>query len=427
MTLAIKNGHLINPVDDTSMVCDVLIENDLVLEIGNDLNGDDTIDATGCIVAPGLVDIHCHFREPGYESKETIASGSRAAAKGGFTTVVTMGNTNPPIDNAGLVELIIKRAREEACIRVRPAACATKGLKSEEITEMADLKDAGAIAVTDDGKDIASSRVMRYALEYANMVGMPFLSHCEDEQLAEGGVMNEGYMATLMGLPGIPKAAEEVRIDRNIRLAELAGAHIHIQHVSNYRSLLFIERAKERGVRVTCEVTPHHLTMTEEDVAEYDTNYKMNPPLGSAEDRAALIEGLRDGTLDVISSDHAPHCGHEKEVEYDVAPFGIIGLETELGMALTSLYHRKVLSLSEIIRKFTAAPAELLRIDKGTLSVGVAADITVFDPEEEWVYDAAQGASKSQNSPFDGWPVKGRVHGTWVAGRQVYSLEKQDF
>ena len=422
MTLAIKNGHLINPVDNTSTVCDVLIEDNLVLEIGNNLNGDDTIDATNCIVAPGLVDIHCHFREPGYESKETIASGSRAAAKGGFTTVVTMGNTNPPIDNAGLVELIIKRAREEACIRVRPAACATKGLKSEEITEMADLKDAGAIAVTDDGKDIASSRVMRYALEYANMVGVPFLSHCEDDQLAEGGVMSEGYMATLMGLPGIPKAAEEVRIDRNIRLAELAGAHIHIQHVSTAAGVDIIRKAKQRGAKVTAESAPHYFCLTDEAVAGFNTNAKMNPPLREAQDVQAVIEGFKDGTLDCIATDHAPHTLTEKRVEFALAPFGIIGLETSLALTLTYLVGPGHITLEEAVRLLSLGGANVCNIaDAGILAPGRPADVTIFDPKATWTVSAAEFASKSSNSPFIGQTLTGKVRYTLCGGKVVYS------
>lgn len=422
MTLAIKNGHLINPVDNTSKGCDVLIDNDHILEIGNDLTGDKTIDATGCVVAPGLVDIHCHFREPGYESKETIASGSRAAAKGGFTTVVTMGNTNPPIDNAGLVELIIKRAREEACIRVRPAACATKAMKSEEITEMADLKEAGAIAVTDDGKDIASSRVMRYALEYANMVGVPFLSHCEDDQLAEGGVMNEGYMATLMGLPGIPKTAEEVRIDRNIRLAELAGAHIHIQHVSTAAGVDIIRKAKQRGAKVTAESAPHYFCLTDEAVAGFNTNAKMNPPLREAQDVQAVIEGFKDGTLDCIATDHAPHTLTEKRVEFALAPFGIIGLETSLALTLTYLVEPGHITLEEAVRLLSLGGAKVCNItDAGILAPGCPADIVVFDPKATWHVDATKFASKSSNSPFLGQTLYGSVRHTLCGGKVVYA------
>lgn len=422
MTLAIKNGHVINPADNTSKVCDVLIQDDRILKIGDNLCGEDTIDAAGYIVAPGLVDIHCHFREPGYESKETIESGSRAAAKGGFTTVVTMANTNPPIDNAGLVELIIKRAREEACIRVRPAACATKGLKGEEITEMADLKDAGAVAVTDDGKDISSSRVMRYALEYASMVSMPFLSHSEDGELAEGGVMNEGYMATLMGLPGIPKAAEEVRIDRNIRLAELAGAHIHIQHVSTAAGVDIIRKAKQRGAKVTAESAPHYFCLTDEAVAGFNTNAKMNPPLREPEDVKAIIEGFQDGTLDCIATDHAPHTLTEKRVEFALAPFGIIGLETSLALTLTHLVQPGHITLEDAVRLLSLGGAQVCNIaDAGILAPGRPADIVIFDPNAQWSVSADNFASKSSNSPFIGHLLQGKVLYTICNGKIVYS------
>ena len=327
MSLAIINGHFINPADNTSAPLDLLVENGRVTKIGRNLKGNDTLDASGYVVCPGFVDIHCHFREPGAESKETIASGSQAAAHGGVTTVVTMANTSPAIDNAGLVELVIRRAREEACIRVLPAACATKGLGGTEITEMADLKNAGAVAVTDDGRDVSSSALMRRALEYANMVGIPFLSHCEDELLAEGGAMNEGYMAALMGIPGIPKAAEEIRIDRNIRLAELAGAHIHIQHVSTAAGVDIIRQAKKRGARVTAESAPHYFSLTDEATRGFNTNAKMNPPLREEEDITAIIEGFKDGTLDCIATDHAPHEDTSKDVEFDIATFGISGLD----------------------------------------------------------------------------------------------------
>ncbi len=422
MTLAIINGHVINPADNTSAQRDVLVADGRIQEIGNGLRGDETIDAAGCVVAPGLVDIHCHFREPGYESKETIASGSRAAAKGGFTSVVTMANTSPPIDNAGLVELVIKRAREEACIRVYPAACATKGMQSEEITEMADLKEAGAIAVTDDGHDIPSSRVLRRALEYANMVDIPFLSHCEDEELSEGGLINEGYTATLMGLPGVPKAAEEVRIDRNIRLAELAGAHIHIQHVSTAAGVAIVREAKRRGARVTAESAPHYFCLTDEAVSGFNTNAKMNPPLREPEDVQAVVEGFKDGTLDCIATDHAPHTFTEKGVEFALAPFGIIGLETSLALTLTHLVGPGHISLEEAVRLLTLGGARVCNIpNAGTLASGAPADIVVFDPKATWTVEKNGFASKSSNSPFISHTLQGRVRYTLCGGQTVYS------
>lgn len=420
MSIAIINGHFINPADDTSEPRDLLVDGGRVVKIGRGLKGDETLDAAGCIVCPGFVDIHCHFREPGAESKETIASGSRAAARGGVTTVVTMANTNPAIDNAGLVELVIRRAREEACIRVLPAACATKGLAGNEITEMADLKNAGAVAVTDDGRDIASSVLMRHALEYANMVGMPFLSHCEDEQLAEGGAMNEGYTATLMGIPGIPKAAEEIRIDRNIRLAELAGAHIHIQHVSTAAGVDIIRQAKKRGARVTAESAPHYFSLTDEATAGFNTNAKMNPPLREQEDIAAIIEGFQDGTLDCIATDHAPHTPTEKRVEFGLAPFGIIGLETSLALTITHLVKPGHITLEHAVRLLSLGGARACHLDAGALFEGAPADIAIFDPDASWTVDGGSFASKSCNSPFIGHTLQGKVMYTLCDGNVVY-------
>lgn len=424
MSLAIINGHFINPADNTSAPLDLLVENGRVTKIGRNLKGSDTLDASGYVVCPGFVDIHCHFREPGAESKETIASGSRAAAHGGVTTVVTMANTSPAIDNAGLVELVIRRAREEACIRVLPAACATKGLNGTEITEMADLKNAGAVAVTDDGRDVSSSALMRRALEYANMVGMPLLSHCEDETLAEGGAMNEGYMAALMGIPGIPKAAEEIRIDRNIRLAELAGAHIHIQHVSTAAGVDIIRQAKKRGARVTAESAPHYFSLTDEATREFNTNAKMNPPLREQEDITAIIEGFKDGTLDCIATDHAPHTPTEKRVEFGLAPFGIIGLETSLALTITHLVKPGHISLEHAVRLLSLGGAEVCHLDAGSLYEGAPADIAVFDPNTIWTVQADGFASKSCNSPFIGHTLQGKVVYTLCGGEVIYSADR---
>ena len=421
MSIAITNGHFINPADDTSAPADLLIEDGTVVKIGHGLKGDEILDASGCVVCPGFVDIHCHFREPGFESKETIASGSRAAARGGVTTVVTMANTSPAIDNAGLVELIIRRAREAACIHVRPAACATKGLGGSEITEMADLKEAGAVAVTDDGHDVASSLLMRHVLEYANMVGIPFLSHCEDEQLSAGGAMNEGYTATLMGIPGIPGAAEEIRIDRNIRLAELAGAHIHIQHVTTAAGVDIIRQAKQRGARVTAESAPHYFSLTEEAVSGFNTNAKMNPPLREPADVSAIIEGFKDGTLDCIATDHAPHTPTEKRVEFTEAPFGIVGLETSLALTITYLVKPGHISLEHAVQLLSLGGARVCHLNAGSLCPGAPADITIFDPDAAWTVKPAEFASKSRNSPFLGMTLYGRVLHTLCDGTVVYS------
>ena len=420
MSVAIKNGHFIEPTSGISKKRDILIEGDWIAKIGKNLSGDETIDATGCVVCPGLVDIHVHFREPGQESKETIATGSRAAARGGFTSVVTMGNTSPTIDNAGMVEFVNRRARETACIKIRPAACATKGMQGEEITEMAELKAVGAVAVTDDGKDIQSSWVMRRVLEYADMCGLVYLAHCEDHSLMQGGAMNEGYNATRLGIPGMPGAMEEIMIERNARLAELAGARIHIQHITTAGGIEILRNAKARGVRITGEATPHHWTLTDDAIATYDSNAKMNPPLREAEDVAALKEAIGDGTIDCIATDHAPHTQSEKEVEFASAPFGILGLETSLALVITGLVEPGVITLERAIELMTSAPANILELDAGTLTEGGLADVTIFDPKAEWTVDAELFASKSRNTPFNGATLRGRVMATLCNGTVVY-------
>lgn len=420
MSLAIVNGHVIEPTLGVSEPMDILVDHGVIAKMGKNLRGDETIDAAGCVVCPGLVDIHVHFREPGYESKETIASGSRAAAKGGVTTVVTMANTSPVIDNAGMVEFIVRRARETACIKIRPAACATKGMKGEEITEMAELKEVGAVAITDDGRDVASSAVMRHVLQYADMAGLVCMTHNEDETLAEGGAMNEGFNSTILGIPGIPKAAEEIRIDRNIRLAELTGAHIHIQHVTSAEGVQLVRRAKARGIRVTCETAPHYWTLTDDAVKTFNSNAKMNPPLREREDVAAIIEGIKDGTIDCIATDHAPHTPTEKAVEFALAPFGIIGLETSLALAITGLVEPGHITLERVIALMSAAPAQICDLGVGVLKEGGPADITLFDPKAEWVVRAEEFASRSKNSPFIGHTLHGKVKCTVCDGNVVY-------
>ena len=420
MRLAIVNGHLIEPTAGISKPQDIVVEEGHVQSIGKGLQGDETIDAAGCVVCPGLVDIHVHFREPGFESKETIETGSRAAARGGFTTVVTMANTDPVIDNAGMVEFVIRRARETACIKVRPAASATKGMHGEEITEMAELREVGAAAVTDDGKDIANSGRMRRILEYANMCGLVCLCHCEDEALSEGGAMNEGITSTVLGIPPMPKAAEEIRIDRNIRLAELTGARIHIQHVTTAEGVNIVRRAKDKGIRVTCETAPHYWTLTEEAVKTFDTNAKMNPPLREAADTEAIIEGLKDGTIDCIATDHAPHTPTEKDVEFQYAPFGIIGLETSLALAVTGLVEPGHITLERAVALMTSEPARVCGFDAGALREGGPADITIFDPRAEWTVKAGEFASRSRNSPFVGRTLRGQVKYTLCDGKIVY-------
>jgi dihydroorotase len=420
MSLVIKNGHVIDPATGLSAKRDVLIEGSKIARIGNRLAGDKAFDAKGCVVCPGLVDIHVHFREPGQESKETIASGSRAAAHGGFTSVVPMPNTDPPIDNAGMVEFVIRRARETACIKIWPSACATKGRAGKEMTEMAELRDVGAVAVTDDGSDIASSWVARRVLEYADMCGLTYLAHCEDASLVEGGAMNEGFISTKLGLPGMPKAMEEIMIDRNLRLAALTGAKIHIQHVTSAEGIEIIRRAKARGVRVTCETAPHYWMLTDEAVTTFSTNAKMNPPLREAEDVAAVRAAIADGTIDCIATDHAPHTVTEKDVEFQIAPFGIIGLETSLALVITGLVGPGVVSLERAVALMTRAPASILNLPVGALREGGPADVTVFDPKAEWTVDPEDFASLSRNTPFTGCGLHGVVLLTVCDGRIVY-------
>lgn len=421
MSLVIANGRLIDPASGVSAQRDILVEGPIITRIGKGLKGDGVIDASGLVVCPGLVDLHVHFREPGNESKETIATGSRAAARGGFTSVVTMPNTNPPIDNAGLMELVLRRARESACIRIWPAACATKERAGKEMTEMAELKTAGAVAVTDDGSDIASSWVMRRVLEYADMCGLVYLAHCEDSTICHDGVMNEGYVATKLGLPGMPRAMEEIMVERNIRLAALTGARIHIQHVTTVDGVDIVRRAKARGIRVTCETAPHYWDLTDERVEGFDTNAKMNPPLREAADIASVKQGLADGTIDCIATDHAPHAFTEKDVEFQHAPFGIIGLETSLALTITDLVEPGIISLEQAIKLMTVAPAGVLGLPVGFLREDGPADITIFDPAGEWIVDPKKFASLSRNTPFTGRTVRGLVKATICAGNVVYN------
>ncbi len=417
MSLVIKNGHVIDPASNTSARLDVLIEGERIAKVGKRLSGDEAFDATGCVVCPGLVDIHVHFREPGFESKETIASGSQAAARGGFTSVVTMPNTEPPIDNGGMVEFVNRRARETACIKIWPAAAATKYRAGAEMTEMAELKAVGAVAVTDDGSDIASSRVLRRCLEYADMCGLTYLGHCEDASLIETGAMNAGLNSTKLGLSGMPRAMEEIAVDRLVRLACLTGAKVHVCHVSTAGSVAIVRRAKASGIRVTCETAPHYWTLTDDAVTTFDTNAKMNPPLRETEDVAAIKEGLQDGTIDCIATDHAPHTPTEKDVEFDYAPFGIVGLETSLGLVLTELVEPGVLTLERAIALMTHAPAQILALPAGRLEAGGPADIAIFAPNAEWTVDPAAFLSRSRNTPFAGRTLRGLVKATLCDGR----------
>jgi dihydroorotase len=419
--LLIKGGRIIDPSQSIDGLGDVLVEDGRVTSIGGEVAGDgaEVFDAGGLIVAPGFIDLHVHLREPGEEYKETIATGAAAAVAGGFTSVCAMPNTLPINDNASVTRYIIEKAREAALACVFPVGAITRGSEGAQLAEMAEMKEAGAVAVSDDGRPVMNSQVMRHAMEYARDHGLVVVDHCQDLSLSAGGVMNEGCYSTLLGLKGMSRIAEESHVARDIMLAELTGASVHIAHISTAAAVEMVRRAKQKGLRVTCEVTPHHLALTDESVIGFDTSTKMSPPLRTSDDRAALTEAVRDGTIDAIATDHAPHHADEKMLEYDRAPFGVIGLETALGVVLSVLYHKKQVSLSRIIEMLTAGPARVFSLPRGTLAPQAVADITVFDPEREWVVDPKSFKSKCRNTPFEGWPLRGAVVATFVAGRRV--------
>lgn len=416
--LWIRGGRVIDPASKIDEVRDLFVHNGKIAD--SKPEGAQEIDAKGMVVAPGLIDIHVHFREPGQTNKETIESGSKAAARGGFTSVVCMPNTSPPIDNAGTVEFIKARVRDEAVVNVYPSGGITVGLAGEEMTQMGSLKKAGVVALTDDGRCVQNNEVMRRAVEYAKMFELPIMDHCQDYDLAGSGVVNEGVWSMKLGLSGWPAIAEEMIVSRNCLLADKIGWKIHCQHISTAGSVRLLREARKRGVPVSGEVCPHHIALTDEAVQDFDTNTKMNPPLRSRRDVEALLEGIADGTLSILASDHAPHCDYEKEVEFDDAPFGITGLETELGLFMTLLVHKKVLSLPELISRYTVRPAELLALPKGTLATGADADITLIDPDREWTVNREDSASKSRNTPFHGWLLKGKAVATIVGGKMVF-------
>jgi dihydroorotase len=382
------------------------------------------IEARGLVACPGLVDIHVHLREPGQTHKETIQTGSWAAAAGGFTTVVCMPNTSPVADSVGTIEYINNAIERGAVVHVYPTGCITVGQKGEQLAPTGSLKRAGVVAITDDGHCVQNNEIMRRAVEYAKMFDLPVMDHCQDDAMTQNAAMNEGVMSTRLGLRGWPHAAEDVIVARNVILSTYTGAHIHLQHISSKYSVDLIRRAKGRGVPITAEATPHHLALTDAALAGYDPSYKMNPPLRTEEDRRALIEGLRDGTLDCVATDHAPHTDYEKDKEFDYAPFGVIGLETALPIVLDVLYRQGKFSLPEIIALLTCKPARLLGLPAGTLTAGAVADVTLFDPSEQWRYDAEAGFSKSANSPWHGQALTGRVKTTVVSGRIVYDGAK---
>lgn len=421
MKLLIKGGNVVDPEKLTIEKADLLIDDGIITAIGQELSaeGAEVLIAEGKLVCPGLIDMHVHLREPGFEAKETIASGTRAAAMGGFTAVACMPNTNPIIDNAALVCSILDRANSEAVVKVHPIAAITKDSKGAELTEMADLKTAGAVALSDDGQPVSDAGVMRRAMQYAQMLDLPVISHSEDKSLAAEGAMHEGYYSTVLGLKGIPAAAEEVMIARDIILAESTNSRLHLAHISTAGSVELVRQAKRRGVKVTCEVTPHHFTLTDADVVGYDTATKVNPPLRTAADVAAIKAGLADGTIDVIATDHAPHTVEEKAVEYQYAPFGLVGLETAVGLVFTELVTPGVLTVAQAIAKLSLAPASVLGVAAGRLAKGEMADITIIDPEAEEAVDPQSFASKGKNSPFIGRVLKGLPIVTIVNGKIV--------
>ena len=421
MQILIKGGHVIDP-GRVNGLADVLVEHGKIVAVGQNLGVAShltVIDATEKLVLPGFVDLHVHLREPGFEYKETIATGTAAAVAGGFTSVCCMPNTTPVNDNQSITEFILDQARTAGNAHVFPVGAITKGSEGKELAEIGDLRQAGCVAISDDGQPVMSSQVMRRAMEYALAFDLPVIDHCEDLHLTEDGCMNEGIVSTQLGLPGIPAAAEEIMVARNLALAELTGAHLHLAHLSTAGSVRMVREAKVRGIRVTAEACPHHFSLTEEAVRGYDTHAKMNPPLRTWQDVQAIKEGLRDGTIDVIATDHAPHATQEKQQEFAAAPHGVVGLETALPLTL-ALVEEGVLSLEMAVAKLTTEPARAFGLNKGTLTPGSDADVVVVDLHESWEVDPARFRSKSRNTPFAGWKVKGRVIATLVDGRVVY-------
>ena len=423
--LAIKNGRVIDPASGVNEICDVLIQEGRITGIGRNLDtaGCEVFDASGLVVAPGFIDLHVHLREPGFEHAETIESGSRAAAAGGFTSICCMPNTSPVNDNATVTSYIIERARRDAIVNVLPIGAITKNSAGEELAAIGSMRQAGIVAISDDGRPVMNARVMRQAMETARSFGIPVIDHCEDLHLSAGGDMHEGLESVRLGLRGIPAASEDVMVARDILLAELTGARFHVAHISSRHAVEMVAFAKARNLAVSCEATPHHFALADADMPPYDSNYKMKPPLRSACDIGAVTQGIVSGAVDAIATDHAPHPGSEKMQEFEKCPFGILGLETALALALEKLVHPGKITLTRMVELFTGGPARVLNLDRGHLTAGAPADITIFDTERSWTYDVNRSHSKSRNSPFDGCVFRGGPVATLVNGAFVWRLE----
>ena len=426
-SLLIKNGRLVDPATGFDGPADVLIEDGRIAAIERKLDGKggEILDASGLVVAPGFIDMHVHLREPGIEHSETIETGARAAAAGGFTSICCMPNTLPVNDNATVTSYIIERARQQAVVNVFPIGAITKNSAGEELAAFGSMKNAGIVALSDDGRPVMNARVMRRAMQLAKSFDLPVIDHCEDLNLSAGGEMHEGVPSTRLGLRGIPASSEDVMVARDILLAENTGVRFHVAHISSRHSLHMVQFAKKRGLSVTCEATPHHFALSDAAITSYDSSYKMKPPLRSACDVAAVLEGIVSGTVDAIATDHAPHPGSEKMQEFEKCPFGIIGLETALGLTLEKLYHTGKISLVRVVELFTTGPARILHLDRGTLAAGAVGDVTLFDIERSWTYDVNRSFSKSKNTPFDGWQFRGGPAATIVQGKVVWQLENQ--
>jgi dihydroorotase len=422
--LVIRNGRVIDPSQNLDRICDVAIENGTIREVAPTIeaHGDAEFDATGLIVAPGFIDMHVHLREPGFEHAETIETGARAAAAGGFTSVSCMPNTQPINDSPNVTSYIVDRARRFAVVNVFPIGAITKNSAGEALAAFASMKEAGIVAISDDGKPVMNARVARRAMEFAQALDLPLIEHCEDLHLSAGGDMHEGLESTRLGLRGIPRSSEDVMVARDLILAELTGARYHVAHISSRHAVEMVGFAKKRRLRVTSEATPHHFVLADRDMTPYDSNYKMKPPLREPSDVGAVKRGLIDGMVDAIATDHAPHAGAEKMQEFERCPFGIIGLETALGLALEQLYHPGHIDLGHLVRLFTQNPANILSLNRGTLRAGSAGDVTIFSVDREWTYDVGHSASKSRNTPFHGRKFKGGPVATVVAGQIVWQL-----